>query len=352
MNDKKKLFNRIKNNIESWDDYSIFLKIQENELDKLLKIALKLKLKHFGEEIKVYVPNKRFPAISITGNECELNCEHCNEKYLKGMKSLTNNENLYNFLINHAKNDGVGVLISGGCLSDGSVPLLKFMDTIKRIKEETDLIINTHTGLINENTARKLADAHVDIVSFDINVDQEIINNIYHLNKTKQDYKRSVELLQKYGLNVVPHICIGLYYGKLHKELECIHFIKEIGLDPSLIVLIALIPPNKSKFKFETPKPADISKIIALTRIIFPDKEISLGCMRPRGKIREEIEKKAIKAGVNRIEMPSRKTLRWLKNTHPDLKIKLFSSCCAVPNKYEKKAQMKDKKVQKFLRIS
>jgi len=351
MNDNENLYNRIKNNNASWDDFSMFLKFPENELNKFLKIAFELKINYFGKELKVYVPDKRFPAISITGNKCELNCEHCNEKYLKGMKPLTNSEDLYNFLINHAKNNGVGVLISGGCLSDGSVPLLKFIDTIKKIKEETDLIINTHTGLINENTARKLADAHVDIVSFDINVDQEIINNIYHLNKTKQDYKHSVEILQKYELNIVPHICIGLYYGKLHKELECIHFIKEIGLDPSLIVLIALIPPNKSKINFKAPKPADISKIIALTRIIFPDKEISLGCMRPRGKIREEIEKKAIKAGVNRIEMPSRKTLRWLKKTHSDTKLKLFSSCCAVPNKYEKNAKMKDKKVQKYLRI-
>jgi len=351
MNNKEALISKIERNEASWKDFSEFIKIQDEFVDPFFDIALEKKRKYFGDFLKVYIPNDRYPAISITGDYCELNCEHCNNKYLKGMKALTTNETLYDYLKNHAKGGGVGALISGGCLKDGSVPLVNFLDTIKKIKIETDLIINIHTGLLNELTAKKLVEAQVDIISFDINIDPEIIQNIYHLNKKPDDYKEAVKLFQRYNLNVIPHICVGLHYGNIRKELECIRFIKKIGLDPTLIVLIALIPPRNSKKTFKTPNAYDIAKIIALTRFVFPNKEISLGCMRPRGKIRENIERKAILAGITRIEMPSRKTLKWINNVFPEMKVKYYSACCAIPDTYEKKAQMKRNKLNKYLRI-
>ncbi|TXT65874.1 MAG: Biotin synthase [Promethearchaeota archaeon] len=351
MNKTESLFRRFENNQATWDDYFEFIKLPDEKLERFFELSYKIKLNNRGEVLKIYVPDDRFPAISITGDRCELSCEHCNEKYLKGMKPLTTNSDLYHYLITHAKNGGVGALISGGCLSDGSVPLYKYLDTIKKIKKETNLIINTHTGLLNEVTAKKLSAANVDIVSFDINVDQEIIQNIYHLDKSINDYQKSIRLLQKYNLNIVPHICIGLHYGELSKELECIKLIKESGLDPALIVFIALIPPKSSQMEFKTPSIIDISKIIALARFIFPNKEISLGCMRPRGKIRQSLEKMAIKAGINRLEMPSRHTLQWVNKNYPQIKLKFFSSCCAVEKKDEIKTIMKDAKIKKYLRM-
>ncbi|MBD3211581.1 MAG: radical SAM protein [Candidatus Lokiarchaeota archaeon] len=351
MNKTESLFRRFESNQASWYDYSEFIQLPDEQLERFFDLSYKIKLNNLGTLLKIYIPDDRFPAISITGDQCELSCEHCNEKYLKGMEPLTTNSDLYHYLINHAKNGGVGALISGGCLSDGSVPLYEYLDTIKKIKKETNLIINAHTGLLNEETARKLSDANVDIVSFDINIDPEIIQNIYHLDKSIEDYQKSIRLLQKYNLNVIPHICIGLHYGELAKELDCIKFIKEIDMDPSLIVFIALIPPKNSHMKFKTPSILDISKIIALTRFIFPNKEISLGCMRPRGTLRQSLEKAAIKAGINRLEMPSRYTLKWLYKNYPQIKLKFFSSCCAIKIEDEIKSTMKDTKIKKYLRI-
>ncbi|TFF92721.1 MAG: radical SAM protein, partial [Promethearchaeota archaeon] len=259
MNNNEDLISKIQRNEASWRDFSEFIKIQDELVDPFLEIALEKKRKYFGDLVKVYVPNDRYPAISITGDYCELNCEHCNKKYLRGMKGLTTNDKLYEYLKNHDKKGGVGALISGGCLKDGSVPLLDFLDTIKKIKKETDLIINIHTGLLNDLTAKKLVEAQVDIISFDINIDPEIIQNIYHLNKKPEDYKEAVKIFQRYNLNVIPHICVGLHYGNISKELDCIRFIKKIGLDPSIIVLIALIPPKNSKKKFKTPSKYDIA---------------------------------------------------------------------------------------------
>ena len=348
MSKNKNLLRKFEMGTQTWSDYSEILSLDLKDLKPFLKLAYNLKKKNFGNLLKIYIPNKRFPAISITGSECSLHCEHCNEKYLDGMKPILNNNELKTYLMDLHNNDGIGILLSGGCLPDGSVPLLNYLDSIKEIKEKTNLIINAHTGLLNEETARKLAQAGVDIVSFDINMDEDIIKDIYHLDKNLDDYKKAISYLQKYDINIVPHICIGLYYGKLHKELESIKFIKESGLNPSLIVLIALIPPKNAETKFIRPEPLDIAKIVSVFRFVYPNSEISLGCMRPRGDVKIEIEKYAINAGINRIEIPSKKTLKWAKELYPNINYNFFSACCAIPDEFEKLALSKDSDLKNY----
>ncbi|MHA2037928.1 MAG: radical SAM protein [Promethearchaeota archaeon] len=351
MNDIHKLLSRIKSGEASWNDYSEFLNLESGYLEPFFNLAHNITKKNFRNTIKIYNPTKKFPAISITGSECALNCEHCNKKYLKGMKQILKEKDLEQFLQSLYKENGIGALISGGSNLDGSVPLLKYLDTIKKIKKDTDLIINTHTGLLNEDTAKKLAEANVDIISFDVNMDEEVIRNIYHMDVKLDEYRRSIELLQKYKLSVVPHICVGLHYGKLHKEIESIRFIKETLLNPSLLVVIALIPPKNSLVKFETPNPENIAKTIALARFIFPNTEISLGCMRPRGNIKSEIEIYALRAGITRIEIPSKNTIKWLKQQNSNIEFKFFSACCAIPEKYEKFAESKRSDIKRYLNI-
>ncbi|MHA1274620.1 MAG: radical SAM protein [Promethearchaeota archaeon] len=321
------------------------------DFETFLAFAQELTRKNFNNILKIYIPTKRFPAISITGNDCALQCEHCNKKYLNGMEQITSKTELELFLLKLANNEGVGALISGGCDSDGAIPLDDFLDTIKKIKENTNLIINSHTGLLTEETAKKIAAANIDIVSFDVNMDKKIIKNIYHLNKDLNDYKRAIEVLKKYSLNIVPHMCIGLYYGELHKELDSIKFIKDNITNLSLIVIIALIPPKDGKEIFKTPKPIDIAKVIAIIRFLFPKTEISLGCMRPRRDSKVLIEKYAIKAGITRIEIPSRETIKWVKEFNQDINLKYFSACCAIPEKYEAFALSKNSDIKRYLNL-
>ncbi len=348
MNRKTNLLQKFKTGAQIWSDYKELLELDIKDFEPFLQLAYNLKKKNFGNTLKIYIPNKRFPAISITGSECSLHCEHCNKKYLDGMEPILNNSDLKTFLTELHDKDGIGVLLSGGCQQDGSVPLLNYLDSIKEIKEETNLIINAHTGLLSEETAKKLAEVGVDIVSFDVNMDEDIIKDIYHLDKDLDDYKKAIGYMQKYGINIVPHICVGLYYGKLHKELESIKFIKESGINPSLIVLIALIPPKNSKTKFVRPDPLDLAKIISIIRFVFPQSEISLGCMRPRGDVKVKIEKYAIEAGINRIEIPSKQTLKWAKERDPIITYDFFSACCAIPEKFEKLASSKGSDLKKY----
>ena len=351
MNDVKKILERIKEGKASWLDFKIFLNLKKENLEPFLDHAWYLTRKNFPNKLKIYIPNKKFPAISITGNECALDCAHCDKKYLNGMKPIQNAGDLEDFLTNLSNEGGKGALISGGCESDGSVPLIDYLDAIKKVKKSTKLIINTHTGLLNEATAQKLAEAAVDIVSFDINMDNEIIKEIYHLEKTLDDYIAALRLLQKFKLNVVPHICIGLYYGNLHKELDALKVIKDLGINPSLIVLIALITPKNSEVIFKQLSPEDIAKVIATTRFVFPETEISLGCMRPRGGVKVNVEKYAIKAGITRIEIPSKNTLQWLREFNPEINFKFYSACCAIPVELEKIAESEDSDIKRYLNI-
>ncbi|MFX1591547.1 MAG: radical SAM protein [Promethearchaeota archaeon] len=351
MNKTQLLIRKIKTESIRLEDFSTFFELKSEDLIDLFNLTQEITRTNFDNILKIYIPTNRFPAISITGSECALECEHCNKKYLKGMKHLLSSKELEEFLVELSKKDGIGALISGGSTVNGSVPILNFLETIKKVKRETHLIINTHTGLLNEETAKKLADANVDIVSFDINMDEEVVRDIYHLDIELNEYKKAMELLNKYKLNVVPHICIGLHYGKLNKELESIKFIKETILNPSLIIIIVLIPPKDSKIKFELPKPDDIAKVIAALRLTFPKTELSLGCMRPRGKIKTEIEKAAIKAGITRIEIPSKETLRWLKKINSKIQFKFFSACCAIPNKLEEVAKSKKSEIRRYINI-
>ncbi|MFX1418919.1 MAG: radical SAM protein [Promethearchaeota archaeon] len=351
MIESQLLLEKIRTESITWEDFSKILTLDSEDLIEFFNLTQEITRRNFNNTLKIYIPTVRFPAISITGSECALECEHCNKKYLKGMKYITENKELEQFLNQLAKNGGVGALISGGNTIDGFVPLYEFLGAIKKVKRDTNLIINTHTGLLNEETAKKLAEANVDIVSFDINMDEDIVQNIYHLDIDLIQYKRAIDLLKKYKLNIVPHICIGLNYGRIKKEIESIKFIKENIIDPHLIVVIVLIPPEDAKKKFELPKPSDVAKIITILRLVFPSTEISLGCMRPRGKIKTEIEKAAIKAGITRIEIPSKETLKWLKKYNSKIQFKFYSACCAIPNKFEKLAESKKSDIKRYINV-
>ena len=179
MSSNQSLLNRIKSGSATWLDYSALLSLESEEFESIFKIAQEITNKNFGNVLKIYNPTKRFPAISITGNDCALACEHCNKKYLKGMKAILNVTDLERYLMDLSKKGGVGALISGGCEPDGSVPLIGFLDTIKKVKTDTNLIINTHTGLLNIDTVKMLAESKIDIVSFDILPPLIVVLNLF-----------------------------------------------------------------------------------------------------------------------------------------------------------------------------
>jgi len=309
----------------------------KEELKELLKKAQSVRRKKFGGKIRFYAPSfmyyktsdyrsspTDFPTISITGRSCALKCKHCGGTVLNTMYSATTPEKLLELCTRLKRKEALGCLISGGCLPDGSVPIGKFIHIIEKIKRESGLTVIVHTGIIDFKTAEKLRDAGVDAALIDVIGSDETIREIYRLNVTVKAYEDSLKALYEAGVAFVPHVIVGLHYGKLKGELHALRIISKY--QPSALVIIAFMPIHGTEMENVTPpKPIEIAKVIATARLMFPKTPIALGCMRPKGKHRIETDILALKAGVNAIAFPTEEAIRFAEKQGYTT---IFSSLC------------------------
>jgi uncharacterized radical SAM superfamily protein len=268
----------------------------------------------------------QFPTISVTGTACALNCRHCGGRVLETMHPANTPEKLFALAAKLKQNGASGCLVSGGCLSDGSVPLKQFIPAIEKIKCELGLTVFVHTGIIDAVTATALKTAGVDAALIDIIGSDETIKKVCNLNVTVKDYARSLNALQHAGLNFVPHVIVGLHDGKLKGELDALKVIASVK--PSAVVVIAFMPIHGTAMaNVKPPQPAEIAKVTATARLMFPETLLVLGCVRPKGKHRAETDVLALKAGVDAIAFPDEEAVKYAEAQGCTLS---FSSyCCA-----------------------
>jgi uncharacterized radical SAM superfamily protein len=226
------------------------------------------------------------------------------------MHSANTPEKLFDLAVRLKQHGALGCLLSGGCLPDGSVPLKQFIPTIEKIKRDLGLTVFVHTGIIDLATAVALKSAGVDAALIDVIGSDETIKRICNLNVTVKDYATSLKALQEAGLNLVPHVIVGLHDGKLEGEFQALTMISSV--EPSAVVVIAFMPiPGTAMAKVKPPQPADIAKVTATARLMFPQTPLVLGCMRPKGKHRAETDVLALKAGVDAIAFPSEDAVKY-----------------------------------------
>jgi len=270
--------------------------------------------------------SKDFPTISVTGKGCALKCKHCGGRVLETMHSATTPERLFDLCRKFKRNGALGCLISGGCLPNGYVPLENFADAIGKVKRELGLTVFVHTGVINSDIAKRLKDADVDAALIDIIGSDETIKEIYNLNVTADDYDNSLKALHDAGIVFVPHVIVGLHYGKLKGEFQALKMISRHK--PSALVVIAFMPIHGTEMANVTPpKPVDIVKVITAARLMFPETPLVLGCMRPKGKHRIETDTYAIRAGVNAIAFPAEEAVKFAEEQ--GYSISFSSFCCS-----------------------
>ena len=300
-----------------------------DELDLLFRQSRTLTDETFNREITIFQPGTHFPSISITGAHCSLQCQHCAGHFLKQMNSVTTPQELLRFCQKLAQSKGVGCLISGGCDNTGVIPLNPFYSVFTEIKQSTSLFLNVHTGFLTYTQAKTLEQTGIDCASVDVVGDDSTIHEIYGLHqRTTNDYATTLKALHKTGLPTAPHICVGLNHGNLVGELNALQLIKA-NIEPQLIVLIALMPTQGTSMVKSSPPPSlDVARVCAITRLLFPKTEIALGCMRPRGSIRREMEQLAIHAGITRLVQPTQATLHYLgKNGYT---VNSKNACCVM----------------------
>lgn len=262
--------------------------------------AFTRRLDSFGE--KLFFFSEPFTPVSLTGTQCSLRCLHCDSYYLSHM--LDGSKGKLNAVAKDlAENDKNGLLLSGGSLPDGSVPVYLQADEIVRIKNDTHLKISAHTGIINKEQAYQLS-RFLDMALVDVIGSDETIHEILGIPAAVKDYEDTLSNLSSYGIRLAPHIIVGLHNGELKGELRALEMVKKFN--PDTVVIVVFIPTKGTQSEnFAPPELEDIIKIITKAREMF-DVPLSLSCVRPGGRYRTMLDRLAILSGIDRMAVPSR----------------------------------------------
>ena len=303
--------------------------------EELLDYSSRIRDRFFGRVLRFYYPKPRFPSVSVTGTRCALRCKHCGGHYLRGMENVDTPSKLIDYCIKLDEEGGVGVLISGGSDTHGMIPLEGFYHAIELVKENTGLIVNVHTGLLDLRRAEEIASTGVDIVSVDVVGSEETIRRVYGLDAKVDDYADTLWALKEARVpNVVPHVCVGLDFGEIRGEARAIELAGEI--EPEIIVILGLIPTKDTDMEsVDPPSSMDLAKTVAASRLMCPESSVALGCMRSRVN-RGRGETLAIRAGANRLVLPASLTIKAAATE--GFEIKQLDGCCAIPEDLEQLA--------------
>ncbi|NPV52776.1 MAG: radical SAM protein [Firmicutes bacterium] len=268
-----------------------------------------------------------FVPVSITGRACALRCDHCNGRILENMIPAATSGALLALGKRLAGAGCRGLLISGGSGPDGSVPLDSFIDAISELKRAYGLRIAVHTGLVDRNQARRLAGAGIDVAMIDVIGSAATARRVYHLEAAPQDYIGSVRNLKDEGVPVVPHIVLGLDYGRLEGEVDALYALSTCGIHE--LVLVIMMPLKGTRMESARPPgPSELAGVFALARGLFHRQHIFLGCARPGGDHRRDVELLAVRAGFNGIAYPSDETIRLARDL--GLEAVFSEQCCSL----------------------
>lgn len=282
------------------------------EQDERFERAWRIRAANFPPVMGVDYPLKTL-VVSLTGDRCELDCAHCGGHYLRHMVPVWDAD----------PQGATSCLISGGSDKGGRVPVTSHLDVVERLRPGR--ILNWHVGLIGREEAEAIS-RYVDIISFDFVGDNETIAEVYGLGARAEDYAATYQLLRSYA-TVVPHITVGLRGGSISHEYRALDTLEKLGVDG--LVFIVLVPTRGTRYADCKPPPAeDVAALLVEARLRFPAAPIHLGCMRPRGEYREQLDPLAVRAGVNVIVSPSAGAVTLAREM--GLTVDRREECCAV----------------------
>jgi uncharacterized radical SAM superfamily protein len=246
-----------------------------------------------------------FPAFSVTGGACALDCEHCHARILTPMlPALSPGELDQRVRDLIARQDLRGFLLSGGSNRRNEIRYERYFPVIEGLKRDfPHLRIAVHTALIDGRRARALAAAGFDTAMLDIIGSNDTIREVYHLERDVEEFEAALAALCNTTLEVVPHIVIGLHFGSLRGEARALDIIARHAVQA--LVLVVIMPQFGTAGRFATPRPQDIGAIFLDARERLPDKEVLLGCARPGGMHKRVTDAYAVMAGLDGIAFPA-----------------------------------------------
>ncbi|MDA0274966.1 MAG: radical SAM protein [Proteobacteria bacterium] len=246
-----------------------------------------------------------FPAFSVTAGGCALDCDHCQAKILEPMIPATSPEMLERKVRDLVgTQDLQGFLLSGGSNKRNEIRYERYYPVIERLKRDFPALrIAIHSALLDAPRARAMADAGVDTAMMDVIGAQETIREVYHLERPVADFEATLEALCATKMEVVPHIVVGLHYGRILGEPAALDIVSRHRVHS--LVLVVIMPFYAKPGTFATPDTSDIGRIFLEARQRIPDQQVLLGCARPPGMHRRVTDAYAVMAGLDGIAFPA-----------------------------------------------
>jgi len=284
--------------------------------------------KHFESAEIAACGRNAWPALSITGSDCKLKCDHCKAAILEPMIPARTPEALWRRVNELIAGGAEGMLLTGGSNHANEVEYGPFYSTLRRIKREfPDFRIALHTALVDEVAADAMAESGVDVAMMDLIGAQETITQVYHLKRSVEDFERTLEILVARPMKVVPHIVLGLHYGRLLGEARALEML--VRHTPDAVVLVVVMPfyaPPKRPFAI--PEPRDVGHLFLEARRRLPQTPLLLGCARPPGEARRQIDTYAVLAGLNGIAHPSEGIVELAARL--ERPVRVSPACCSI----------------------
>ena len=231
---------------------------------------------------------RRTLAVSVTGAECALHCNHCDGHYLQHMVPVGAARPVLE------SGEYTSILLSGGADRDGRLPLIEQLPFIEWVRGR-GIRINAHVGLQPREDMRVLAPLF-DQVSLDYVWDDDTIHEVYHLDRTGADYldaargwveafagDSSAETQARAHRRVNLHLTVGLKGGVLAGENAAIDSL--VAFRPASLVFLVLIPTEGTAYGSVPVVPVEaVESVFSHARTALPSTDLILGCMHPRAE--------------------------------------------------------------------
>ncbi len=269
-----------------------------------------------------------WPAISITGGDCKLACDHCKARIVEPMIPTRTPQDLWRIVQEQIGAGAQGMLLSGGSNHRNEVEYGPYYATLRRIKDTFPAFkIALHTALVDLDTARRMEDAGIDAAMMDVIGAQDTITQVYHLKRGVDDFERALECLVSTQLKVVPHIVLGLHYGRWLGEWNAVEIIRRHCASAVVLVVVMpfYAPPHRP---FATPDAHEIGRFFLDARAALPDIPLLLGCARPPGRVKAQIDSYAVMAGLNGIAHPADGMVELATRLRREVRV--TPSCCSI----------------------
>ncbi len=246
-----------------------------------------------------------FPAFSVTGGACGLDCDHCRAKILEPMLPATSPEMLDRKVRELIAKQGLqGFLLSGGSNRRNEIRYERFYPVLERLKRDHPALkVAIHTALTDEAGARAMESAGIDTAMMDVIGAEETIRQVYHLDRPVADFEATLAALCTTSMEVTPHIVIGLHYGRILGEPAALQIVSRHPV--AALVLVVVMPFYALPGTFAVPDPTEVGRLFAGARARLPDRNVLLGCARPPGMHKRLTDTYAVLAGLDGIAFPA-----------------------------------------------